>query len=270
MAVRQARYAEAEAAAHLAISQAEAIRDRSTVGKALGLLCLQKCLTGASIEAATFGARSIRAMEEANEPYWLAMSLFYQAMVEVQMGAKEEALQLGARVVEVGNELGDPRLKTYGLFVRGWAMANAEDPAAVTECELATSNAPDPTSLAYATGFLAFALLQAGRIKEALKAFEAAIDSIRSIGFRPFQSLFLAYQAEAQRRAGALDAARASAHLALDAAASWPYPLGEAWGWRALGRAHAAMGEAASAKEAEGKAATMFAGLGAQPGPRAQ
>jgi len=188
----------------------------------------------------------------------------------VQMGAKEEALQLGARVVEVGNELGDPRLKTYGLFVRGWAMANAEDPAAVTECELATSNAPDPTSLAYATGFLAFALLQAGRIKEALKAFEAAIDSIRSIGFRPFQSLFLAYQAEAQRRAGALDAARASAHLALDAAASWPYPLGEAWGWRALGRAHAAMGEAASAKEAEGKAATMFAGLGAQPGPRAQ
>jgi class 3 adenylate cyclase/tetratricopeptide (TPR) repeat protein len=270
MAVRQARYAEAEAAAHLAISQAEAIRDRSTVGKALGLLCLQKCLTGASIEAATFGARSIHAMEEANEPYWLAMSLFYQAMVEVQMGAKEEALQLGARVVEVGNELGDPRLKTYGLFVRGWAMANAEDPAAVTECELATSNAPDPTSLAYATGFLAFALLQAGRIKEALKAFEAAIDSIRSIGFRPFQSLFLAYQAEAQRRAGALDAARASAHLALDAAASWPYPLGEAWGWRALGRAHAAMGEAASAKEAEGKAATMFAGLGAQPGPRAQ
>jgi hypothetical protein len=30
------------------------------------------------------------------------------------------------------------------------------------------------------------------------------------------------------------------------------------------------MGEAASAKEAEGKAATMFAGLGAQPGPGAQ
>jgi tetratricopeptide (TPR) repeat protein len=171
--------------------------------------------------------------------------------------------------VEFGRELGDPRLQTYGLFVRGWAMADAGDPAAVAECESAISAAPDPTSLAYATGFLAFALLQAGRIEEALKRFEAAIEEIRNIGFRPFQSLFLAYQAEALRRAGALDEARLSASLALDAAASWPYPLGEAWGWRALGRAHAAMRETALAQEAEGMADALFDRIGAGSDRRA-
>jgi class 3 adenylate cyclase/tetratricopeptide (TPR) repeat protein len=263
MAVRQARYADAALAARSAISQANAIGDRATVGKAFGLLCLQNCLTGKSAEAASYGTESIRALEEAAEPYWLAMSLFYQAMVDVQVGARGPALDLGMRVVNIGRDLADPRLQAYGLFVRGWTMADHEDPVAVVECQAAVSCAPDPTSLAYATGFLAFALLQTGRISESLGVFDAAVDSIRSIGFRPFQSLFLAYQAEAQRRGGDADAALASASLSLEAAATWPYPLGEAWGWRALGRAQAALGETAMAQEAEAKAHAIFSRLGA-------
>ncbi|MEO5882774.1 MAG: AAA family ATPase [Caldimonas sp.] len=236
MFVRRARYDDAEVVSLAAIDQAKSVDDDATRGKALGVLCFRSCLRGESNESEVAGRRSIELLEAKGESYWLAMSRFYLGMLYVQTGECEAACREGSLVIEAGRALGDPRLQSYGLFLRSWALADANDADAVSEAESAVAMAPDPTSRCYSSCFLAYAHLRAGHLHEAMRRLEEAVASIEQIGFRPFESLFLAYLAEAQRLLGDVASARQSAERAIKVAERWSYPLGEAWARRSLGR----------------------------------
>ena len=264
MYVRRARYEDAEVVSLAAIDQATAVDDPATSGKALGVLCLRGCLRGDSREAEAAGRRSIHLLEAKGESYWVAMSRFYLGMLHVQTGEWQEASCEGALVIEKGRTLGDPRLQSYGLFLRSWALADAGDASAVTEAESAVAMAPDPTSRTYTSGFLAYAHLRAGNLHEAKSRLEEAVAAIEQIGFRPFESLFLAYLAEAQRLLGDFAAARNSAERAVKVAESWSYPLGEAWARRALGRTERSMESGDRGEGALLRAERIFRAIGAR------
>lgn len=244
MYVRRTRYDDAERAATRAISQAQQIDDALTMGKALGVLCLRGCLRGDSEAAEVAGQRSLNLLQNEGPSYWLSMTRFYMGMLQIQTGRLQEAAQEGLRVLEIGKALGDPRLQCYGAFLRSWALADAGDDSAVTQAERAVALAPDPTSLAYASGFLGYGKLRSGQTQEAREVLQRAVKSIAQIGFRPFESLFLAYLSEAERELGEVEPARSTAARAIEVAEAWSYPLGEAWARRALARAEARHGAA--------------------------
>jgi len=182
-------------------------------------------------------------------------------MLQIQTGRLQEAAQEGSRVLDIGKALGDPRLQCYGAFLRSWALADGGDTSAVNQAERAVALAPDPTSLAYATGFLGYAKLRSGQTQEAREELERAVEAIALIGFRPFESLFLAYLSEAEREVGEVDRARSTAARAIEVAGTWSYPLGEAWARRALARAE--VGGSDSAAEAAAVAQAIFRQIGA-------
>jgi class 3 adenylate cyclase/tetratricopeptide (TPR) repeat protein len=261
MYVRRTRYEDAERAATTAISQAQRIDDSVTRGKALGVLCLRGCLRGDSQSAEVAGKSSLDLLQKEGPSYWLSMTRFYMGMLQIQTGRLEEAAQEGLRVVDIGKALGDPRLQCYGAFLRSWALADAQDVSAVAQAERAVALAPDPTSLAYASGFLGYAMLRAGQTREAREELQRAVVAIAQIGFRPFESLFLAYLSEAERELGEVDRARSTAQRAIEVAETWSYPLGEAWARRALARAETQ--HADGAPDLAGAAQEIFRRIGA-------
>ena len=261
MYVRRTRYEDAERAATVAISQAQRIDDSLTMGKALGVLCLRGCLRGDSGAAQVAGQSSLDLLQKEGPSYWLSMTRFYMGMLQIQTGRLQEAAQEGSRVLDIGKALGDPRLQCYGAFLRSWALADGGDTSAVNQAERAVALAPDPTSLAYATGFLGYAKLRSGQTQEAREELERAVEAIALIGFRPFESLFLAYLSEAEREVGEVDRARSTAARAIEVAGTWSYPLGEAWARRALARAE--VGGSDSAAEAAAVAQAIFRQIGA-------
>jgi class 3 adenylate cyclase/tetratricopeptide (TPR) repeat protein len=265
MLVRLGRYDDAERAAQRAIAQAAAIGDAATMGKAHGLLCLRACLVGEMPSAAEASRRSIELLRQTSEPYWLGMSEFYEAMVLITTGAFEAAVACGSRAIEIGRIHQDPRPQAYGQFVSGWALANAGESAKAIEVATeAKRSAPDPISDCYATGFLAYAYLEAGDVAQALPALQAASDEVGRIGFQVWHSLFLAYLSEAQRKIGSVVDALATAERSLEVARAYRYPLAEAWALRARGRALAALQRPDEARVAVGSAIEIFASLGAQ------
>jgi class 3 adenylate cyclase/tetratricopeptide (TPR) repeat protein len=263
MLVRMTRYDEARAAAERAIAQASSVDDAKTMGQAEGVMCLHGCLTGDSEAGTAAGRRSVELLSRVCDPYWLGMTEFYLGMLDEQTGRHLEAAERGERVYEAGREIGDPRLQTYGKFLRGWALASVGAREAVAEARRALELAPDPTSRVYAQGFLAYAQLKARNTSLGLDGMNEAIRGIARIGFRPFESLFFAFLSEGKRELGDLAAAADSGRAGVDAAAAFPYPFGEAWARRALGRALAAQGLEDEAAGALREAEAAFLRIGA-------
>ncbi|MGI9423986.1 MAG: AAA family ATPase [Hyphomicrobiaceae bacterium] len=264
MLLRLARYNEASLSAGHAISQAEAVEDSATLGKAYGALCLEKCLTGSIDAANEAGRRSIEILKQCSEPYWLGMSEFYQGMVEITIGDFENAVTRGERASEIATAIADDRLKCYAKFLRAWAFACCGDGAmAIEEAEEAVRLAPDPTSRAYAMGFRAYAYLRAYDAR-ALAALETAQREMKSIGFRPFEGLFLAFLSEAQRQTDNTELALVTAVKGIEAATKFHYPLGEGWARRAWGRAAIALGRAVDGEAAILEADKIFDRIGAR------
>ena len=263
MLIRHARYDEAESAARTAIEQASAIEDTATLGKAHGVICLLYCLTGQADAADRSGRLSIDLLNDTGELYWLGMSEFYQGMVEITVGNFVAAVDHGRRAFSQAEVLADDRLKCYAKFLKAWALASGDGTrTGIVEAEDAVRLAPDPTSRAYALGFQAYAYLQAND-ERALEALEDAQKEISKIGFRPFESLFLAFLAEAQIAAEQVAKALATAEQGIDAAQQFRYPLGEGWARRAWARAAAAAGMAVEAKSAAEEAFSVFTRIGA-------
>jgi hypothetical protein len=128
--------------------------------------------------------------------------------------------------------------------------------------ERAVKLAPDPTSHAYAMGFLGYARLVAGS-ETALDTLKIASAETSKLGCRPFEGLFLAYLAEAELRAGRIGEACATARQGVSAAVGFSYLYAEAWAHRALAHALAASANESEAAAAANNAAQLFERVGA-------
>ncbi len=263
MLTRVARYDDALTVAERALGIATAAGQKNVEGKTNGLLCFWHLAKGDLDESRRLGGLSIEALETCGDALWLGMSHFYRGMTEMQGGRFDRAIAFGDRVIEIGAELGEPRLESYGLFLRGWSLANAgEHGIAVDACQQAQDLAPDPTCKIYASMCLGYALAEQGSLSEGIELLQDANEGLRVIGFRPFTSLFQGYLAEALVAAGSLDEATQVAKDGLEANKNSPYALGAGWTARAHGKVLCAI-EDDSGKSALEKSVSLFETAGA-------
>lgn len=237
MLTRVARYDDAREAADRALAIAAASGQKAVEGKTNGILCFWHLANGDLDESRRFGGLSIEALEASGDALWLGMSHFYSGMTEMQGGRFDRAASFSDRVVQIGVDLGEARLESYGLFLRGWSLANAgEHGSAVDACQRAQDLAPDPTCKIYASMYLGYALVEQGSLSEGIELLLDANEGLRVIGFRPFMSLFQGYLAESLVAAGSLDEAIQVAEDGIKASKDSPYALGAGWIARAHGK----------------------------------
>ena len=206
MLTRVARYEEAQTVADRALTLADGPGGDSVSGKTNGLLCFWHLAKGDIEQSRRLGRLSISTLEHCGDDFWLGMSRFYCGMTELQAGRFKETDTFAEAVLRMGDELGEARLMSYALFLRGWGLANSgRHRAAVEACQRSQELAPDPTCKIYASSFLGYALAEQGNLVEAIELLQDARDGLQQIGFRPFKGLFQGYLAEALLAAGSLD-----------------------------------------------------------------
>ena len=235
-----------------AIDAATRAGDEETLGKAHGVLALEGHWGGNTADGIAHGREAVRLLaSRPQQRWWLGMAHFYLATNHLLVGDFDAALADAAAADEVGRQMGDPRLQTYAAFVSGWIEASrGNHEAAVALCQRGREQAPDRVSRAYASLFLAYALIERGDHVQARSILEPIADELEGFGIPQWQSFALALAAETCRLAGRLEHARGVAHRALDVAnrAQYGYGAGFAHRVRArIARDAGAVGDAAAA-----------------------
>lgn len=255
----------ASASARRAIAAATAAGDQTTLGKAHGLLALEGHWSGTPKDGIAHGKKAIKLLKNAvDERWWLGMAHSYLAMNYLLLGAFEEALVEASRADRTGQDIGDPRLQTYAGFIAAWTEASrGNTEVALVRARQSLELAPDRVSRAYATLFLAFALLEHGTHEEACDLLGGLIPEFEGFAIPQFHALAAALRAEALRRQGQLEKASGlvTSGLAVATSANYRYAIGLAQ--RTAGRIARDQGlaEEAAAKFAE--AVSTFDRMGA-------
>ncbi len=197
----------AAAHAHAAIDSATRAGDRATLGKAHGLLALEGHWSGGTADGIAHGTKAIELLTPlAEQRWWLGMAHFYVAMNHLLTADYDRALAEAAQADAVGKQIGDPRLQTYAGFTTGLIeIERGASAAAVEVTRRSLALAPDRVSRAYASMFLAYALLESGRHAEAAERLDATVTELESFAFPQWHGLAAILMGESKRRAGALE-----------------------------------------------------------------
>ena len=199
----------AAAHAHAAIDSAMRAGDQATLGKAHGLLALEGHWSGGTADGIAHGTKAIELLTPlAEQRWWLGMAHFYVAMNHLLTADYDRALAEAAQADAVGKQIGDPRLQTYAGFTTGLIeIERGASAAAVEVTRRSLALAPDRVSRAYASMFLAYALLESGRHAEAAERLGATVTELESFAFPQWHGLATILMGESKRRAGALEEA---------------------------------------------------------------
>jgi tetratricopeptide (TPR) repeat protein len=151
-----------------------------------------------------------------DQRWWLGMAHFYLAMNHLLAGGFEAALAAAQRADEVGQEIGDPRLRSYVAFMTGWIeISQGHSEAAIAACRTSLEQAPDRVSRAFASLILAFALLGHGDHEEALERLPPTLVEFEEFGFPQWHGLASVLIGEGLRLNGRLEEARRAAQYGI-------------------------------------------------------
>jgi len=136
------------------------------------------------------------------------MAHFYLAINHLIAHDYDTAIAEAANAEACGKEIGDPRLVAYAGYARGWIEATRGNIAtAIAACRASLERAPDRVSRAYASLFLAFALLKSGEHGEARRQLEPTVAELETFSFPQWHGLAAVLMGEAERQAKRFDAA---------------------------------------------------------------
>ena len=215
----------AAASAHRAIDAATAAGDQATLGKAHGLLALEGHWAGEPADGVSHGEQAVRLLQPLPEQrWWLGMAHFYLAVNYLIAAEYDAALKEAARANACGLEIGDPRLQTYAGYTAGWIEATRGRTAtAIAACRGSLERAPDRVSRAYASLFLAYALLESGEHEEARQHLDVALSELETFSFPQWHGLAAVLMGEAERQAKRFDTAAAWTSRGLEIASKAQY-----------------------------------------------
>jgi len=240
MSVRLGQPEAAQRAAKRAVQEGSKTGATGAVGKAYGVLVFHAHLyddADALKRSLNYAKQSKSALKQAGESYWRGMTDFYLGMVQILAADFGPALESSDRAYRIGAMISDKRLQAYGRFLRGWVLATRGDTDAAEQvCQEAIDLAPDATSKAYASCFLGYAYLEAGKAGLARPLLNQAVADFVAFQFRPFEGWFRALLAESQREEDETDHAFTFAQDGLDITAEARYAWGQGWAQRVLGR----------------------------------
>jgi tetratricopeptide (TPR) repeat protein len=194
------------------------------------------------------------------------MAYFYIAMSLVHLGATEAAIEAAQAACQIGEEIADARVSTYGSFVKGYALTAAGAwQAGRPACEEAVRLAPERISRAYASVVLGYNHLVSGEPRLAINLLEPAVEELAQFPFPQWEGLFAAKLAAAWLDLGDVAQARRMAERAVRVAESCGFPFGAGWAWRTLGRVAIYEGQHTDGKRYLDRAREIFHSLGATP-----
>jgi len=235
--------------AQQAIAEADLCRDATTKGKAYCLLAQDGALAGQAIEGVAQGRQAVELLEGTEERSWLGHAHWVVALNYLQISSFELALEALAKADAIAEITGDPRLQSVAAWCAGTlhaVMGNTEE--GIAACRRAVECAPDPLNRAVATGWLGYAHMEKGDAAQAILLLELAAGQFGRFGYRPLQSWFTAFLAEAHRIRGQLDVAREVATKALQIATDSRLRVVIGWARLSLGRIAIATGAYAEAE----------------------
>jgi DNA-binding SARP family transcriptional activator len=223
--------------ARQAVAEAEKCADVATMGKAYGVLGVEAYWASDCQHAVEHARRGVTLLEDTDERWWLGFGYFNLGMTYLHMGLLEEALEAEARVQTIAEELGDPRLESYGIGVTGWIHAvRGDGEIAVEEVRRALAIAPDLVARTYGTAVLGHAYVEQDDHAQAIPLLEEAVERAGRIGNRQLEGWWTAVLAEAYRLAGRAEQARAASLRALQLSRESGNRHAVGWAQRTLGR----------------------------------
>jgi len=224
--------------AHRAIAAAAAAGDEATLGKAHGVLALESHWAGTAADGIAHGKEAVKILEpRVDQRWWLGMAHFYLSTNYLLEGDFESALAEAVRADSVGKSIADPRLQTYAAFVSAWAdSSRGHYEAAIAQGRRGLQLAPDRVSRAYASLFLAYALLERGDFEEAGQLLGPIVAELEGFSFPQWHGLASTLLGEASRMAGRTDEAAALVENGLQITTSAGYWYGVAFSQRVIGR----------------------------------
>ena len=247
-----------------AIAEARRAGDGATIGKAHIVLAWEGFFTGRYAEGAEHARAAVAALEPTEEWWWLSYALGWEAVNQMSLGDFDAALGLVERSRAIGRERQDPRIQSYGAWMRGRVRAIRGDwEAAIADLDHSIELAPDPLNRAYATGWLGFAHREKGDQETAIALLGEAIAAMTEFGFQRNVCVLRGFLAGAYRSAGRIDDAREAAAGALSLSRTLRYPWSIALAQRELGRVDLAAGDLAGAERRLGAALEAFAAMDA-------
>lgn len=202
----------AERASKAAIDLAEHLNDGAALGLARYIRVRQGWWTGAFRDGVREGREAIPLLEAAGQAWWLGHCHFFVAHSLYSMGRFDEALEEAARGGAIGFAIADPRLKSWAAWAQGlYEAARGNARVAVETCQLGLDLSPDAPNTAWALGAHGFALREKGDLPGAIEDLKRSIELAGRTRHPGILGRFLGWLAEAQRRVGNLEEARAIA-----------------------------------------------------------
>jgi class 3 adenylate cyclase len=261
---RIGNFAEAHHHADVSIAAAKCVGDVGTVGKVLTQESFIAWGEGLPTKGAELGRRAATILANTTEHYWHGMAYFYIAMNLIHLGATEAAVDAAQAARQIGGEIADARVTTYGSFVKGYALTAAGSwEAGRSACEEAVRLAPERISRAYASVVLGYNHLVAGEPRLAIDLLEPAVEELAQFPFPQWEGLFAAKLAAAWLDLGDVAQARRIAERAVSVAEGCEFPFGAGWARSTLGRVAIKEGQHTDGEKDLDRAREIFRGLGA-------
>jgi class 3 adenylate cyclase/tetratricopeptide (TPR) repeat protein len=255
--------AQAAVAAERAIALAKQSGDDETRAKAHYVLARDGFWSGRFALGAEHALQAVALLERHGERWWRGQAYWVAGFNDYALGRFEPALDAMARAQTIGEALADPRLDTS--WSTGYFYATmGEWEAAIRDCRGGLARSRDPLNTTAALGFLGYAFLEQGDLPQAVRALEAAVESLRKAGFRQMLGWFCAFLAEACLRTGKAAQGRLLAKEALEIARETCFGYGAGLAQRALGRIARQAGTEGEAADWLGQALATFSGLAAR------
>ena len=152
-------------------------------------------------------------------------------------GGFDAALAAARRADQVGQEIGDPRLRSYVAWMTGWIeISEGHSDVAIGACRASLEQAPDRVSRAYASLILSFALLEHGDHAEARERLQPTLVELQEFGFPQWHGLASILIGEALRLDGRLEEARRDAQHGIEIATRAGYRYAVVLGERIIAR----------------------------------
>ena len=191
---------EAAKNARLAIEEARRCGDADTEGRAFYVLSRDAFWAGRFSEGIYQGLQAVALLERSEDRWWQGQAYWVVGFHQYVLGRFEEAFEAMARAQEIWEALADPRLDPS--WSTGYFYSSLGDwEAGIEACRGGLARAQDPLNTAAALGFLGYAYLEKGDLRQAIEALQSSIGMVEQTGMRQLQGWFSAFLADAYARA---------------------------------------------------------------------